>query len=82
MSIGFISNRIPNNNDYTNKNFDISGLNSGNIVFINAIKNEELEEAYAILQENNIMSDICSNVCPYEEYCMRTLRKRHKRKTC
>ena len=39
MSIGFISNRIPNNNDYTNKNFDISGLNSGNIVFINAIKN-------------------------------------------
>ena len=38
MSIGFISNRIPNNNDYTNKNFDISGLNSGNIVFINAIK--------------------------------------------
>lgn len=38
--------------------------------FINAIKNEELEEAYSILQENNIMSDICSNVCPYEEYCL------------
>lgn len=38
--------------------------------FINAIKNEKLEEAYNILQENNIMSDICSNVCPHEEYCM------------
>ncbi len=38
--------------------------------FINAIKNKELEKAYSILQENNIMSDICSNVCPYEEYCM------------
>ena len=38
--------------------------------FINAIKNEELEEAYNILQENNMMSDICSNVCPYEEYCV------------
>ena len=47
--------------------------------FINAIKNENLEEAYSILQENNIMSDICSNVCPYEEYCMRTLYKRNKR---
>lgn len=43
--------------------------------FINAIKNEQLEQAYAILQENNIMSDICSNVCPYEEYCIRTLCK-------
>ena len=38
--------------------------------FISAIKNEKLEEAYNILQENNIMSDICSNVCPHEEYCM------------
>ena len=47
--------------------------------FINAIKNENLEEAYEILQENNIMSDICSNVCPYEEYCTRTLCKRNKR---
>lgn len=37
--------------------------------FIDAIKKEELEKAYIILQENNIMSDICSNVCPYEEYC-------------
>ena len=25
--------------------------------------------AYEILQKNNIMSDVCSNVCPYEEYC-------------
>ncbi len=38
--------------------------------FINSIKNEDLENAYKILQENNIMSDICSNVCPHEEYCM------------
>lgn len=38
--------------------------------FINSIKNNNLEEAYSILRENNIMSDICSNVCPYEEYCM------------
>lgn len=37
--------------------------------FINEIKNNNLEKAYEILQENNIMSDICSNVCPYEEYC-------------
>ena len=37
--------------------------------FINEIKNNNLEEAYRILQENNIMSDITSNVCPYEEYC-------------
>ena len=37
--------------------------------FINAIKNKELKKSYNILQENNIMSDICSNVCPYEEYC-------------
>ena len=37
--------------------------------FITAIKNNEMQKAYEILQENNIMSDICSNVCPYEEYC-------------
>ena len=29
-----------------------------------------MKKAYEILQENNIMSDICSNVCPFEEYCM------------
>lgn len=37
--------------------------------FINEIKNNNLNKAYEILQENNIMSYICSNVCPYEEYC-------------
>lgn len=38
--------------------------------FINEIKKNNLEQAYKILQENNIMSDVCSNVCPFEEYCM------------
>ena len=38
--------------------------------FIEQIKNGNLEEAYKILQENNIMSNICSNVCPYEECCV------------
>ena len=38
--------------------------------FITAIKNNEMQKAYEILQENNIMSDICSNVCPYEEQCV------------
>lgn len=38
--------------------------------FINEIKNNNLEKAYKILQENNIMSDVCSNVCPFEEYCI------------
>lgn len=49
--------------------------------FINAIKNKKMQDAYEILQENNIMSDICSNVCPYEEYCVRTLCKRYKGRT-
>ena len=38
--------------------------------FINEIKNGNLQMAYEILQENNIMSDVCSNVCPFEEYCV------------
>lgn len=38
--------------------------------FITEIKNNNLEVAYKILQENNIMSNICSNVCPYEECCV------------
>lgn len=38
--------------------------------FINEIKNNNLEKAFEILQENNILSDVCSNVCPYEEYCL------------
>ena len=50
--------------------------------FIDAIKKDNLKKAYELLQENNIMSDICSNVCPHEEYCMRTLCKSFKRRTC
>lgn len=38
--------------------------------FILEIKQENLKKAYEILQENNIMSDVCSNVCPFEEYCI------------
>ncbi len=38
--------------------------------FIEQVKNGNLEESYKILQENNIMSNICSNVCPYEECCV------------
>ena len=38
-------------------------------LFISKIKENKLEEAYNILNENNIMSYICSTVCPYEEYC-------------
>ena len=38
--------------------------------FIEKIKNNNLEEAYKILQSNNIMSNVCSNVCPYEECCV------------
>lgn len=38
--------------------------------FINEIKENNFKNAYEILQENNIMSDVCSNVCPFEEYCL------------
>lgn len=38
--------------------------------FILEIKQNNLEKAYEILQANNIMSDVCSNVCPFEEYCI------------
>jgi len=38
--------------------------------FISAIKENNLAAAYYILQENNIMSDICSLVCPTENQCM------------
>ena len=38
--------------------------------FIAEIKNNNLKKAYDILIENNIMSYICSTVCPYEETCM------------
>ena len=37
--------------------------------FILEIKNNNLKKAYEILIENNIMSYICSTVCPYEETC-------------
>ena len=38
--------------------------------FIKCIKEENFLQAYTILQNNNIMSDICSNICPVEEQCM------------
>lgn len=38
--------------------------------FIKAIKEENIEEAYKILQENNILSSICSEICPVEQQCM------------
>ena len=38
--------------------------------FISNIKNGNIEKAYNILQENNILSSICSRVCPSEDQCM------------
>ena len=38
--------------------------------FIKEIKQENLQKAYDILQENNIMSNVCANVCPFESYCI------------
>lgn len=37
--------------------------------FINEIKSENFSKAVDILHENNIMSHICSVVCPQEEQC-------------
>ena len=37
--------------------------------FINEIKNNNLEKAVDILHENNVMSHICSIVCPQENQC-------------
>ena len=37
--------------------------------FINKVKEENYEEAFEILQENNLSSYICSLVCPQEEQC-------------
>ena len=37
--------------------------------FINEIKNNNLEKALDILHENNVMSHICSIVCPQENQC-------------
>lgn len=38
--------------------------------FISKIKENKFEEAYYILQENNLLSEICSNICPVENQCM------------
>ena len=38
--------------------------------FIAKIKENDYKEAYNILQEKNLMSEICSTVCPVEEQCM------------
>ncbi len=37
--------------------------------FINLIKEEKIEEAYYLLNENNMFSHICSIICPQEEQC-------------
>lgn len=37
--------------------------------FIEKIKNDDIEKAYEILNENNIFSHICSIICPQEEQC-------------
>ena len=37
--------------------------------FISEIKNDNLENAYNILQDNNFFSHICSIVCPQEKQC-------------
>lgn len=38
--------------------------------FIAKIKEKDYKSAYELLQENNIMSEICSKVCPVERQCM------------
>lgn len=38
--------------------------------FISKIKDNNFKEAYTILHENNLMSQICSNICPVENQCM------------
>ena len=38
--------------------------------FISKIKKEDFKEAYNILHENNLMSEICSTICPVENQCM------------
>lgn len=38
--------------------------------FIECIKNNKMEEAYKLLQDNNIMSEICSIICPVENQCV------------
>lgn len=38
--------------------------------FITRIKENNFKEAFCILQENNLLSEICSTVCPVEKQCM------------
>lgn len=38
--------------------------------FIEELKNQNFEKAYEILQENNILSEICSSICPVETQCV------------
>ena len=38
--------------------------------FISKIKEKNFKEAYNILHENNLMSEICSTICPVENQCM------------
>ncbi len=37
--------------------------------FISKVKEKDFEEAYKILQENNIFSYICGTICPQEDQC-------------
>ena len=45
-------------------------LNTNIPEFINKVKENELDKAYEILTDNNIMSNICSLICPTEKQCM------------
>lgn len=38
--------------------------------FIEKVKEKDYKSAYELLQENNIMSEICSRICPVEQQCM------------
>lgn len=49
--------------------------------FIQEIKNNNMQKAYQILQDNNILSEICSRICPTENQCMRKMYKRNKRRS-
>lgn len=38
--------------------------------FIAKVKEKDYKSAYELLQENNVMSEICSRICPVEQQCM------------
>lgn len=38
--------------------------------FISKLKENDYKSAYELLQENNVMSEICSRICPVEQQCM------------